>query len=86
MHVKCFQLIRTKQHRDECIFSLMKIHFTVKDILNLRVGLVGTGFCGSRLLCLPPFVLVHQFGQVGRLLRMTDDQLMLQQLFGSWSL
>lgn len=48
-----------------------------------RVRLIRTGLCGSRLLCLPPLVLVHQLRQVGGLFRMANDQLMLQQLFGS---
>lgn len=60
-----------------------KVRRTASD---LRVRLIRTGLLGSRLLCLPPLVLVHQLSQVGSLFRMANDQLMLQQLFGSWPL
>lgn len=55
-------------------------------VSDLRVRLIRTGLCGSGLLCLPPLVLVHQLRQVGGLFRMANNQLMLQQLFGSWPL
>lgn len=53
---------------------------------HLRVGLIRAGLCSSRLLCLPPLVLVHQLSQVGSLFRVADDQFMFQQFFGSWPL
>lgn len=53
---------------------------------DLRVRLIRTGLCGSGLLCFPPFVLVHQLGQVRSLLGVADDQFVLEQFFGCWPL
>ena len=52
---------------------------------DLRVRLIVAGFL-PRLLCFPPLVLVHQLWKVGCLLGVPDDQLVFQQLFGSWPL
>lgn len=57
--------------------------FLAETSTHLRVRLIWTGLGSSGLLSLPPLVLVHQLRQVWRLLRMSDDQFMLQQFFGS---
>lgn len=75
-----FQIGVKELHAEETKRQTSQVRRMVSD---LRVRLIRTWLCGSWLFCLPPLVLVHQLSQVGGFFRMADDQLMLQQLFGS---